>query len=297
MALRSYRQKWSSPLAIAGAIALALACSLAGPEAAAGTREESLLMPLDSGRTVQARVLKPATAGAPMPAVILLGGFERGAAALDLVQPSRATVLASFDYPIALPDRIGWRESLRLLPPAKRAIHDSFAAVGRLHSHLRARPDVDAARISIVGVSFGAPFAVVGAAEHAIPGLVVIHGFAEVPRVIGHQFAWRWAEDGRAWLRPLAWLLGHALHAYAALPRIEDQASRLRDTQQVWMLSASDDALIPPAADDALRSAFARSAARLTYETEAGGHLRGDRDPRIPDLLKRTEAWLIASGL
>jgi predicted esterase len=126
---------------------------------------------------------------------------------------------------------------------------------------------------------------------------VVIHGFADVPRVISHQFAWRWAEDGRAWMQPLAWLLGRSLAAYAGIPRIENPAARLRAEQKVWMLSAKDDALIPPRANESLRAAFATSPAHFDYETEDGGHLRGEKDPRIPDLLRRTERWLVANGL
>lgn len=281
-----------------------LACFACGESAASNAyawRDEPLSLRLEGGRAVAARVRVPMPDAGPlqpaMPAVMLLGGFERGAAALDLVQPTRPTILASFDYPIVMPERLGPRESIAVLPEARRAVHDSLQAVGLLYAQLARRADVDAARTTLVGVSFGAPFAVVGAAEHAVPGLVVIHGFADLPQVIGHQFASRWARDGRAWMWPLAWLLGHALDAYARLPDIEQQAARLRATQQVWMLSARDDARVPAAATESLRAAFARSAARLRHDTEDGGHLRGQSDPRIPRLLRRTEAWLIANGL
>lgn len=259
--------------------------------------EARLDLRLASGHTVEARVTRPADAAGALPAVMLFGGFERGAGALDLVQPTRPMILASFDYPIVVPQRLDLGGSIALLPAARRAIHDSFEAIGLLHAQLLQRADVDPARVSIVGVSFGAPFAVVAAADHGIPGLVVIHGFADVPRVISHQFAWRWAEDGRAWMQPLAWLLGRSLAAYAGIPRIENHAARLRAEQKVWMLSAKDDALIPPRANESLRAAFATSPAHFDYETEDGGHLRGEKDPRIPDLLRRTERWLVANGL
>lgn len=267
---------------------------------AAAPSDERVTLELAEGRSLQATVRAPASAGAQpsrRPAVMLFGGFERGASALDLVKPTRPTVLASFDYPLNVPGKLGWRASLALLPEARRAIHDSFEGIGALYAQLQQRPDVDPARVSIVGVSFGAPFAVVSAAELGIPGLVVIHGFADVPRVISHQFAWRWDVDQRPWLQPMAWLLGRFLNSYADLPRIETHAQRLHAGQRVWMLSAQDDALIPPGANEALRKAFAASAARFEYETELGGHLRGEDDPRIPDLLQRTEAWLIAHGL
>lgn len=268
--------------------------------AAAPRLDERATLDLAEGRRLHATIRQPDAAvarGQRLPAVMLFGGFERGASALDLVQPTRPTVLASFDYPLAVPAALGWRESLALLPQARRAIHDSFEAIGLLHAQLRQRPEVDPARISIVGVSFGAPFAVVSAAEHRIPGLIVIHGFGDVTGVISHQFAWRWDVEQRPWLRPLAWLLGRFLNAYAALPRIEQHARRLDAGQHVWMLSAQDDALIPPRANESLRTAFAESAASFDYETETGGHLRGEDDPRIPELLQRTEAWLVSRGL
>lgn len=280
-----------------GCRALAASLLLACSAAPAAVIEQRLDLRLASERSVKAVIRAPDHAETRMPAVMLFGGFERGAAALDLVQQSRPTVLATIEYPIDVPRKIGWQRAVGLLPEARRAIHDSFEAIGLLHAQLRARPDVDPARVSIVGVSFGAPFAVVSAAEHGISGLVVIHGFANVPEVITHQFAWRWAEDGRGWMQPLAWALGRFLNWYAEIPRIEVHAARLHAGQKVWMLSANDDALIPPRADAALREGFAASQATFEHETEAGGHLRGDKDPRIPELLRRTEHWLIANGL
>lgn len=268
--------------------------------AAAGYIEERLDLQLDSGRVVRARVLRPADASSPakLPAIMLFGGFETGAAALDLVQPTQATLLASFDYPLEMPGRgAGLVGILKRLPAARRGIHDSLEAMGLLYRQLAARADVDPGRISIIGVSLGAPFAVVAAADHGVPGLGLIHGFADVPQVIAHRLIERWAPERSTWaqapIRALAW----ALCGYAGVPDIAAAAARLQAHQRAWMLSAADDDLIPASATASLHRGLAASDASVEFETEPGGHLRGEDDPRIPQLLARGEAWLERAGL
>lgn len=277
---------------------LAAALMLFSGAADAQIRAEAQLdLQLDSGRRVMARVILPTDPAARLPAVILLGGFERGAAALDLIPPGYPAVLASFDYPLDLPDSIGLREGLRLLPQVRRAIADTQDTICLLHAALVQREDVDAARISIVGVSLGAPFAVIAAAEQGIPGLAVIHGFGQLPQVIGQQFLWRWDLEDRVWTRPLAWLLGHGLAWAAGLPSVEQHAQRLQAHQRVLMLNAAGDERIPPAATQSLSRALQASAAKVQVETEPGDHLSGETDPRIPLLLQRTDRWRSEQGL
>lgn len=252
---------------------------------------------LASARVVRARLQVPVV-DTPVPAVILLGGFERGAGALDLVNASRPTVMASFDYPLTLPeekpDLWGWTGLLR---EARRGIHDSFEAIGLLHAQLLAMPEVDPARITIVGVSLGAPFAVAAAADHGIPGLAVIHGFGRVSEVMAHNFIRRWEPDRGPWVRPFARGLAGWLTWYADIPVIEDKARTLQAHQRVLMLIAADDDLVPASATTALIEGLRASSAQVESETEAGSHLRGDTDPRIPALLARTEGWMKDHGL
>ena len=276
-----------------GAILVALSL-----DAHAQIRAETQLdLQLENSRRVSARLILPVDAAAPLPAVILLGGFERGAAALDLIPPGYPAVLASFDYPLDVPDSIGLREGLMLVPQVRRAIRDSQEAAGLLYAALVQRDDVDAARISIVGVSLGAPFAVIAAAEHGIPGLAVIHGFGQLPQVLSHQFIWRSDDPDRFWVRPLAWMLGRALSWVTGLPSVEQHAQRLQAHQRVLMLNAADDERIPPAAMQSLSSALRASAAQVQIETESGDHLSGESDPRIPLLLQRTDRWRAELGL
>ena len=267
--------------------------------ALASAAESRLALTLDSGRAVDARVLVPEqSTDARMPAVMLFGGFERGASALDLIRTSRPTVLASFDYPLDVPEKARGMDYVRMLPAVRRGIRDSFDGIGKLHAYLATRPDVDPTRITIVGVSLGAPFAVVAAVDHDIPGLAVIHGFGRVNDVIAHQFIRRWGGRERGfWVEPAASLLGNVLTWYADIPQIDIRARNLRDHQRAWMLSAQDDELMPARATDALREGLDASAAQFEFETEPGGHLRGGDDPRIPALLGKAERWMARAGL
>lgn len=258
--------------------------------------ERQIELRVGGGRSLMARVQVPAVSR-PMPAVMLFGGFERGAGALDLVRPERPTVMASFDYPLELPDEATFSNVVRALPAARRGIRDSLEGIGALHAALRDLPEVDPARITVIGVSLGAPFAVIAAAEHGIPGLAVIHGFADVPNVIAHQFIRRWEPDHGAWVRPIANGLAHVLNFATGIPRVERKAERLVAGQKVLMLIASDDERVPAPGTRALLEALQRSQASMVSEVEDGRHLAGARDPRIPALLARTERWMAAHAL
>lgn len=274
-----------------------LTCAGCAPARAASFEQTRVPLELQSGRVVDAHVLVPTTRADRVAAVMLFGGFERGAAALELVSPSQPTVLASFEYPFEIPEIEGWIDAVRLLPAARRAIHDTFEGIGLLHAHLQARADVDPARITLVGVSFGAPFAVVSAAEYDVPGLAVIHGFGRVADVIAHSLARRWKVEERPWVRPLAWTLGHLLTLYAGVPDVDAHATRLRTDQRVLMIAAREDERVPAVATEALREGLKASAARVVFEQEAGAHLTGGEDPRIPALLDRAQTWMREEGL
>lgn len=265
--------------------------------AAHATLESRVDLPLSGGSVLSVRVQTPKQAQAPLPAVMLFGGFERGEEVLDLVDGGRPKVLATFQYPLDLADDARGLDLWRALPAARRAIHDTLDGMGALHRHLQAMPEVDPERITVIGVSLGAPFAVIAAAEHDIPGLAVIHGFGRVDEVIAHQFGRRWARNRGDWVWAPAHLLGRLLNWYARIPNVEAHAARLRPDQHAWMLAAEDDRRLPADATRALREGFEQSRASFDFSSETGGHLRGGSDPRIPALLQQVEAWMVAQEL
>lgn len=280
-------------------IPLIFAC-LTATAVEAGVDARRMKLPLESGRTLDVHLLAPppSSEGARHPAVMVFGGFEYGAQALERVQTSRETVLASFDYPFEVPENVdGALATLRLLPEARRAIGDTLDGIGRLQAYLQARPDVDPERITLVGVSFGSPFAVIAAQRNRTPGLAVIHGFGSVTDVVEHALARRWDVERRPWAGVVAAIAARVLVMGAGVPDVEHHARRLTHRQRVLMLAAHGDERIPARATDALRRALESSEATLEFEQEAGGHLRGGEDPRIPGLLRRAERWMGDVGL
>lgn len=275
---------------------LTLALLLPAPLAAAPL-EETLPLPLASGRTLEARLLRPAQATEKLPAVILLGGYRRGAAALDLVTAGRPVLLAGFDYPVELPRKLRVSEIPRLLPQMRRGIAETREGLAVLHRELRQRPDVDPRRITLVGVSAGAPFATLAAADAGFPAVILVHGFADLPGVIQHQFARRW-EPRAGWLgRAGAWMSARLLHALLGLPSIEQAAATLKPGQRVLMIRAERDDFIPTASSLALETALRRSGARVDLVVQPGGHVRGAAQEELKPVLEASLEWMAREKL
>ncbi|MBI2383448.1 MAG: hypothetical protein HYV18_05195 [Gammaproteobacteria bacterium] len=267
---------------------------LAASTAWAGDERADLT--LADGRKVQATLRVPPGAG-PFPAIMVFGGFRRAARVPELVRTDQPVLVASFDYPFAPPRRFIFPDSLRDLPELRRAIHGTVDGVGRLYAYLRARADVDVARITVVGASVGAPFATVAAAEHGIPGLIVVHGFGRVTAVIARQFQRRYEPRCGAWCRPLAWLLAVLAVAYTDPPAPEDFAARLAPGQRVLMISAAEDSFIPREAADALWRAFDRSDARRERMVLPGDHINPKSERPIGEILALSFGWMRREGL
>jgi hypothetical protein len=99
-----------------------------------------------------------------------------------------------------------WTEVLSLARRLEKGIHETIEAIGRLHALLARCADIDADRLTIVGVSLGAPFAVSGAVEQDWRGVVIIDGFGDLPRTLRHQFARRWRPRYGVFAEAVAWL-------------------------------------------------------------------------------------------
>jgi dienelactone hydrolase len=261
-----------------GALAAALLISSA--------HAETIELQLSDGSALRAELRLPTGPG-PHPAVLVFGGFENAARVLDLVHPSRPVALASFDYPFEPPRKFEFPASLRHAPDLKRAIHRSIEGVGALARALAARSDIDRAKITVLGASFGAPVAVIAAArEPAISGLAVVHGFARLRETARHRAT---PSLGRA----LAWLLSSVGSWYLAIPDPEAEARALRPHQRVWMVSAEDDKWIPRESSDALWAGIQASRATSERHMMPGGHLMPGSGKLIAEILALAEAWML----
>lgn len=268
-----------------------LLAGLAAIPAQAGM-EERLDLRLEDGRRLEVQLRKPAQHTQPLPVVLLFGGFRGAATVLDAVPAGLPLIAASFDYPFDPPRTFRFPHSLRDVPALGRGIDQTFEGIAVLVAHLRSRADVDPQRITIVGASLGAPFAVISAAELELPGLVVVHGFGEVRRVIAHQFIRKLEPRLGVWVRAPAWSLANVLVWGYRLPAPERYAPRLQASQQALMIAAAEDELIPQRATETLWKAMQSSQARIERRDHAGDHLRGIRDPRITQLVASALNWM-----
>lgn len=286
--------RWIVPLR-GGVAALLIALSFA---VQAERRTEQLILTLEDGAELTAELRLPAAADGPHPAVMLFGGLRSAGEVLDLLPESEQPIaLASFDYPFEVPRDLRFPGALRHLPAARRAIFDTLEGIGRLHAALAAHPDIDAERITVVGASLGAPFAVISAAEHRIPGMVAVQGYGKLATVISHQFRIRWEPEWGSAGALAAKLLGHAIALWARLPEPEPHARQLTSGQHGLLIAADADQIIPESASQALWRAMQGSQARVQRRVLPGGHLHSSADALIRRIYNEAIAWKRDEGL
>jgi dienelactone hydrolase len=148
-----------------------------------------------------------------------------------------------------------------------------------------------------VGVSLGAPFAVIGAAEQDYRGVVIIDGFGDLPHTLRHQFARRWRTRYGVLGDVLAWVAEAAVIRLIDLPDPEYSARRLRPNQRVYVINAEDDEFVPERSQQALRDALRQSSAQLTVETTPGRHVRALDEQVISRLYAQARDWMRRQAL
>jgi hypothetical protein len=107
--------------------------------------------------------------------------------------------------------------------PGERAL---FADALRLHDWASARPDVDAARIAVMGRSLGSGVAVHLAAERPLAGVVLVTPFDSLTAVAQHHYPWL----------PVRWMLRHPFDSLSRAPRLQ---------APLLCLAAGSDRIIP----------------------------------------------------
>lgn len=284
------------------ALVLAVLAAAPAPAAAGPAFSQDLefirrpSLPGEENRPALAVLIKsPKDSGAgPWPALIVLGGVETGAGALDLIEPRAAVTLATFDYPYEGPRRFAFPRTLLDAPAVKAAVARTSADLSLAHGLLRERPGVDPRRACVVGASFGAPFALRAAADDPrIPCVVLVHGFADVKGTAAARMRQLWRGKLGPLARPSAWLLSRLLWLYLDAPTPEDDAGRLRPGQRVLLIEATGDTVIPAASRQLLWRRLQASPARTRRVALEGDHLGGARTKEtISRAAKIVERWL-----
>lgn len=267
--------------------------------ARAELRAETVNLTLENGTEITAELRLPANSeDGPHAAVMLFGGLRSAGDVLDLLPESETPIaLASFDYPFDPPEDLRFPGAIQHLPTARRAIFDTLEGIGLLFEAMAAHPDIDAERITVVGASLGAPFAIIAAADHEIPGVVAVQGYGRLATVISHQFRIRWEPEWGGVGSLAATVLGQAIALWARLPEPEAHARRLGTHQRGLLISAEADRIIPPAASDALWTAMQASQARVQHLPLPGGHLSSSADRLILRIYRESVAWKRRQGL
>ena len=208
---------------------------------------DHVVLAAESGLEVTLAVKRPI--GAPpdcggdarRPAVILLGGHRTGERAVHLVNDTRGTVVAALAYPFEGNHRVKGVAIVGEVPAIRRAVLDTPAALMLAVDYLAQIPCVDSTRIEAVGVSLGAPFAVIaGAMDRRISRVWAVHGAGGIYTPL--EFNLRRQLGSRAGSIPLAALGSLLLSGERLAP--ERWASEIAPRPLV-MINALDDERIP----------------------------------------------------
>lgn len=191
---------------------------------------------------------------------------------LELIPERPDVLLLAVQYPYRPPEGVLGR--LRMPYDVRRAVYRTVAAGMLGVDHLIEDEGLDAARITVLGASIGAPFAVLhGALDERVPRVLVVHGGGDLPAMLRYQSTQR----GRPW-RGLA--LGLAAEIFVESFDPIRFVGRIAP-REVVIVGARHDRQFPEASVEALWD-HARQPKRL-YWTDTG-HV-GSRPSEIVDEL------------
>lgn len=131
-----------------------------------------------SGLAVDVMVRRAvADSGRALPLVVVLGGHYTGREAARMLGDTRGVVVAAVSYPFTGDPRPDAATFLREIPKIRAAFLDTPPALMLALDHLLTLPGVDSTRAELVGVSLGAPFAVIaGALDPRFTRVWALHG-------------------------------------------------------------------------------------------------------------------------
>jgi len=249
-----------------------------GPQLAVGAYlDQDWSLVSTSGLEVELLVRRPANTAEPMPLVLLLGGLNTGKDAARLIEADRPVVVAALSYPTRLVKLRSGFGIFSDVAEARRAILDTPAAVLLALDHLVEEDYVDPSRIELVGVSLGAPFAVIaGALDPRIRRVWSIHGGGDPAAMIDKGLEEDIGFGPARWA--VAGLAAQLAHTSSIAP--ERWVGRIAPRPFI-MVNAEHDERIPKACVDALFNA-AGEPRELIWDP--GAHIDVDRDARLRGL-------------
>lgn len=230
----------------------------------------------------------PARSPLPVPALVLLGGMRKGADQVDAVPDLGANALVAYEYPFGRRLRAATLLGPRALPRFQRQVFSVPGQVSALIRWLRTEPEIDGARVSLIGASLG------GLYFPAAHRLAASRGLAPGPGVFGFASADLGPLLRIALEQDLPDLVATPLARAAArlLAPLEPAAHLPRLRGPFLVLHGTADGMIP--AEGAARMVTLTPAPRQVVEI-GGGHV-GDADAVTRRAVALTRSWLTERG-
>lgn len=243
-----------------------------------------------SGLTTELRVLRPTKSElSALPLVLMIGGQRTGRHAVDLVADPGDVVYAAIDYPYYGPKRTsGIWQTASAIPHVQRGALNTPPALTLALDWLVDQPWIDPARIELIGVSFGVPFAAVtGAIDQRVSRVWLVHGAAD--NLTWTDFALRKrieSDSGRRAVAKLALLL-----SYGASFETREWMAKIAP-RPVIVISSRNDERVPKGV--ALADAASNLATEIIW-TE-GRHVQPNRKDVLSELLGIVSARIEMQG-
>ena len=143
--------------------------------------QETVRLEASTGLQVDLRVRRPPGDARKMPVLVMLGGHRTGKDAVDLVDDTGDVAYVALDYPYdgSRSLRGIWQYS-KAIPDFQRAFLDTPPSLSVVIDWLLDQEWVDPARIELLGISLGVPFAAVaGALDERYRRVWLVHGGAD----------------------------------------------------------------------------------------------------------------------
>jgi dienelactone hydrolase len=237
---------------------------------------------------------RPAGRAEPGLAVVILGGIRTGREVMRLIsarpETARLGVFLTLDYPYNGPRSFRGLEMLPWISRVREALFDGVEAVRLAVDFLLTRPEVDPARIVLLGGSLGAFYVVdAGALDHRPAAVVAAMGGGRLTSLFEVNLRRGGYVGTRLLSVPVAALLGLLLR-----PLEPTRLAHLISPVPYVQISATGDERIPESSARALFEA-AREPKRLVWMESA--HVLPGREEIIEEMIGRALAELRGLGL
>jgi dienelactone hydrolase len=239
-----------------------------------------------SGLEIDMRVYRPDYDGGPaLPVLLLLGGFNTGKDAVELVGAAEGIAYAAIDYPYSGRHDLGtfWG-SIAAIPGAQSAFLDAPAGLMLALQWLLDQPWADGGRIELAGISLGVPFAApAGALEQRFSRVWLLHGG-------GNNAAWVSANVSRHIENDVLRTLATRLTLFAVYGNSFDTGHWIRQIapRPLVIVLARNDDFVPQAAKEPMILAAASPDVELLWTD--GRHIQPSRQRELEELVQLVKA-------